>query len=108
MRVTEEENREGVTCQPAILCKAGTTTRLKVTMLLTGLPGSPNTNMRLLLQKHRQVWTKLHDCPPQAAGVLSQVDAALSSSNLKHDATVAKVHMYVHRMQDETSLQLTL
>ncbi len=111
MRVAEEKNREesqrGITCQPAILCKAGTTTRLKVTMLLTGLPGSPNTNMRRLLQTHQQVWTEPHDCPPHAAGMLHRVDAAFSSSDLEHEATLAKAHMYAHCMQDKTSLQLT-
>lgn len=38
---------EGVTCQPNILRRAGSTTRLKVTMLLTGLPGRPKTSIRL-------------------------------------------------------------
>lgn len=77
-------------------------------MLLTGLPGSPNTSMRRLLQKHHQVWTEPYDCPLHAAGMLSQVDAALSSSGLEHEAMTAKVHMYAHCMQDKTSLQLTM
>ena len=98
---------EGITCQPAILCKAGTTTRLKVTMLLTGLPGSPNTNMRRLLQTHHQVRTELCDCPPHAAKCYVEL-MHNSSSGLEHEATMAKVHMYAHCMQGETSLQLTL
>lgn len=32
-----------LTAQPDMARRAGRTTRLKVTMLLTGLPGSPNT-----------------------------------------------------------------
>ena len=36
------------TCQPASFLMAGSTTRLKVTMLLTGLPGRPNTSRGFL------------------------------------------------------------
>ena len=36
------------TCQPASFLMAGSTTRLKVTMLLTGLPGRPNTSRGVL------------------------------------------------------------
>lgn len=43
---TEQELVE-ITFQPARRRSVGSTTRLKVTRLLTGLPGSPNTIMRL-------------------------------------------------------------
>lgn len=41
----------GITFQPSSLRSAGKTTRLKVTMLLTGLPGKPNTNIFLRIKK---------------------------------------------------------
>jgi hypothetical protein len=40
--------RKAPTAQPASLRSAGRTTSVKVTMLLTGLPGSPNTSSRLV------------------------------------------------------------
>lgn len=42
------DRRKARTAQPASLRSAGRTTSVKVTMLLTGLPGSPNTSRRLV------------------------------------------------------------
>ena len=50
-----------ITCQPAILCRAGRTTRLNVTMLLTGFPGRPKTSIRFLPLQHSTA-SGLHCC----------------------------------------------
>ena len=76
-----------VTCQPAILRRAGSTTRLKVTMLLTGFPGSPKTSMRLLPLQLATCWKAyraIASCFVVSLGVTGQVSITIKRPSL-HD-----------------------
>lgn len=64
------QQRWSGTFQPSILRRAGRTTRLNVTMLLTGFPGKPNTSI------------VLQPCPRMSCKAAQDTQAKLADNSL--------------------------